>query len=93
MHYVLFDHSDDLKLAITNSTMVEIYFLQYLKSSKCIKIMFVSVEVLEKQFSNWKLMIIFCQRISNQSSLGLISPISPTSPGMDWVTITILKMD
>jgi len=33
------------------------------------------------------------QRISNQSSLGLISPISPTSPGMDWVTITILKMD
>ena len=26
------------------------------------------------------------QRISNQSSLGLISPISPTSPGMDWVT-------
>ena len=58
MHYVLFDHSDDLKLAITNSTMVEIYFLQSFKSSKCIKIMFVSVEVLEKQFSNWKLMII-----------------------------------
>ena len=33
------------------------------------------------------------QRISNQSSLGLISPISPTSPGMDWVTITILTTD
>ena len=35
----------------------------------------------------------YYQCISNQSSLGLISPISPTSPGMDWVTITILKMD
>ena len=35
----------------------------------------------------------YTQRISNQSSHGLISPISPTSPGMDWVTITILKMD
>ena len=33
------------------------------------------------------------QRISNQSSLVLISPISPTSPGMDWVTITILTVD
>ena len=33
------------------------------------------------------------QHISNQSSLGLISPTSPTSTGMDWVTITILKMD
>ena len=31
--------------------------------------------------------------MSNQSSLGLISPISPTSPGMDWVTITILTTD
>ena len=31
--------------------------------------------------------------MSNQSSLGLISPISPTSPGMDWVTITILTVD
>ena len=33
------------------------------------------------------------QRMSNQSKLGLISPISPTSPGLDWVTITFLTMD
>ena len=31
--------------------------------------------------------------MSNQSSLGLISPISPTSPVLDWVTITFLTMD
>ena len=33
------------------------------------------------------------QRMSNQSKLGLISSISPTSPGLDWVTITFLTMD
>ena len=31
--------------------------------------------------------------MSNQSKLGLINPISPTSPVMDWVTITFLTMD
>ena len=36
---------------------------------------------------------LYYQRMSNQSKLGLISPISPTSPGLDWVTITFLTMD
>ena len=38
-------------------------------------------------------LVAYSQRMSNQSKLGLISPISPTSPGLDWVTITFLTMD
>ena len=44
---------------------------------------------LKSMIESWNWFPISNQRMSNQSSLGLISPISPTSPGMDWVTITI----